>query len=94
MAGTWGALATGIFASKAVNAAGPDGAIHGNWQLLQAQAISVAAVWVYTFVCSYVLVKLVDKVVHFTVSEAEQKRGLDAIHLPQDFEQVLLPASH
>jgi Amt family ammonium transporter len=33
MAGTWGALATGIFASKAINPGGADGLIHGNASL-------------------------------------------------------------
>ena len=80
MAGTWGAIATGIFASKSINPAGADGLIHGNWDLFKAQCWSVVVVWVWTFVSTYILVKLVDKVLHFTVTESEQEAGLDKFH--------------
>src|SRR3989338_4680858 len=53
--GIWGALATGIFASAAVNAAGGDGALAGNVGLLQTQAISIVAALGYSFVVTYVL---------------------------------------
>jgi len=80
MAGTWGAIATGIFASKAINPQGAEGLIHGNWELFRVQLLSVAVVWVFTFVATYVLVKIVDKLMHFTVTESEQKAGLDLFH--------------
>jgi len=80
MGGAWGAVATGIFASKSVNPAGVDGAIHGNWSLLYAQLVTVAAVGAFTFVSTYVIAKVVDKIFHFTVTEEEQQIGLDAFH--------------
>jgi Amt family ammonium transporter len=80
MAGTWGAIATGIFASKAINPQGAEGLIHGNWELLRVQLLSVAVVWIFTFVATYVLVKIIDKIMHFTVTESEQKAGLDLFH--------------
>lgn len=80
MGGAWGAVATGIFASKSVNPAGVDGAIHGNWSLLYAQLVTVAAVGAFTFVSTYVIAKAVDKIFHFTVTEEEQQIGLDAFH--------------
>ena len=80
MAGTWGAIATGIFASKAINPSAPDGAIHGNWHLLGAQTIAVASVWLFTFVGSYIIAKVVDKLLHFTLSEEQQQLGLDILH--------------
>jgi Amt family ammonium transporter len=80
MAGTWGALATGIFASHAINPSVPDGALHGNWSLLGAQFISVAAVWLFTFVASYAIARVVDRLVRFTVTEEQQQRGLDVLH--------------
>lgn len=80
MAGTWGALATGIFASKIVNPAGADGAVYGNFHLLWVQLISIGVVWIYTFVATYVLAKVVDKLIHFTVTEEQQQAGLDAYH--------------
>ncbi|MBS1994361.1 MAG: ammonium transporter [Cyanobacteria bacterium SZAS LIN-3] len=84
MAGTWGALATGIFASKAINPAGADGLIHGNGSLLLAQFASVVAVWIFTFVGTYVLAKLLDRVMHFTASTSEQEVGLDAFHYGEE----------
>jgi len=80
MAGTWGALATGIFASKAINPAGADGLIHGNGHLFLAQVASVVAVWIFTFVGTYAIAKVIDRFIHFTASESEQELGLDAFH--------------
>lgn len=90
MAGTWGAIATGIFASKAVNPAGADGLLHGSWELLKAQTLSVVAVWLFTFVVTYVLVKVVDRIIHFTVSEEEQQAGLDVFHYGSEVPQPAL----
>ncbi|MBX3136476.1 ammonium transporter [Candidatus Obscuribacterales bacterium] len=84
MGGAWGAVATGIFASKSVNPAGVDGAIHGNWSLLYAQLVTVAAVGAFTFVSTYVIAKVVDKIFHFTVTEEEQQIGLDVFHYGSD----------
>jgi Amt family ammonium transporter len=80
MAGTWGSLAVGLFASKAINPAGADGLIHGNWHLLIAQLITVGVVWGFTFCGTFVLARIVDMVLHFTLSTEEQERGLDVIH--------------
>jgi len=80
MGGAWGAVATGIFASKSVNPAGVDGAIHGNWNLLYAQLVTVATVAAFTFVSTYIIAKVVDKIFHFTVTEEEQHIGLDVFH--------------
>jgi Amt family ammonium transporter len=80
MAGTWGAIATGIFASRVINPQGGEGLIHGNWELLRAQVLSVAVVWIFTFLATYILVKVIDKLFHFTVTESEQMAGLDLFH--------------
>lgn len=84
MAGTWGALATGIFASKLVNQSGADGLIHNNWQLFSAQCAAVIAVWVFSFSVTYAIAKLVDFMVGFTVSKKEQELGLDVSHYWDD----------
>ncbi|PIX87736.1 MAG: ammonia channel protein, partial [Nitrospirae bacterium CG_4_10_14_3_um_filter_44_29] len=47
--GTWGAIATGLFASKLINSAGNDGLFYGNASLLLNQIISVGAAWIYSF---------------------------------------------
>jgi Amt family ammonium transporter len=75
--GTWGAIATGLFASKAINEAGADGLFFGNPSLLVSQLIAVAATWVFAFVGSVVLLKIVDAVVGLRVNEEEEFAGLD-----------------
>ena len=80
MAGSWGAIATGIFASKSINPAGADGVIHGNWSLMQAQLLAAASAEIYTFAVTYLIVKVVDRLLHFTVTEEQQQVGLDVFH--------------
>src|SRR5437762_1192284 len=61
--GTWGALATGLFASKAVNDAGANGLFYGNPGQLGVQVVGVLATWVFAFAGSLVLLKVVDALV-------------------------------
>jgi ammonium transporter, Amt family len=75
--GTWGAIATGLFASKAINEAGADGLFAGNPGLLFSQVAAVAATWVFAFVGSMILLKVVDAVVGLRVNEEEEFAGLD-----------------
>lgn len=82
--GTWGALATGIFASKAVNAAGADGLLHGNPALFYAQLTAVSVVWLFSFAATYIIAKLIDLTMGFTVSHEQQKAGLDVAHYWDD----------
>jgi Amt family ammonium transporter len=84
MAGTWGAIATGIFASKLVNPQGADGLIHGNWHLFFAQVIATVAVWAFSFCVTYAIGKFVDLTIGFTVSRKEQEAGLDVSHYWDD----------
>jgi len=75
--GTWGALATGLFASKAVNAAGNNGLFFGNPSLIGIQALSVVSAWVYSFVMTLVILKLLDRTMGLRVSEEHEMNGLD-----------------
>lgn len=77
MGGTWGALATGIFASVAVNGAGADGAIFGNFLQVAKQLAGVAAVWVFAFGATWILGKLVDVTIGLRVPATEETVGLD-----------------
>ncbi|ABP66946.1 ammonium transporter [Caldicellulosiruptor saccharolyticus DSM 8903] len=77
MGGTWGALATGIFASKAVNPGGNDGLIFGNFQLFVVQILSVAVVWAFSFVITFIIAKILDKTVGLAVTYEEETVGLD-----------------
>lgn len=75
--GIWGALATGLFASKAVNPAGADGLFFGNPKQFLIQAITVLVTIIYTLLVTLVIYKLVDLFVGMRVSEKEELMGLD-----------------
>jgi Amt family ammonium transporter len=75
--GIWGALATGLWASKTVNPAGNDGLFYGNPGLFLIQLKAVAVTIVYSFIISWVLLKIVDAVMGLRVSEDEERIGLD-----------------
>jgi Amt family ammonium transporter len=75
--GTFGALATGLFASKAINAAGADGAFFGNPSLLLVQLLSVVVAIVYAFSVSWIILKLLDRTMGLRVPIEEEVEGLD-----------------
>jgi Amt family ammonium transporter len=75
--GVWGALATGLFASKAVNPAGADGLFFGNPKQLLVQAVAVGVTLVYSFVVSLILYKIVDAIFKMRVTEKDEIIGLD-----------------
>ena len=75
--GTWGALATGLFASKAINEAGADGLFFGNPALLGIQVLAVLSTWVYAFGVTFILLKILDWTMGLRVSEEEEENGLD-----------------
>ncbi|OGP74906.1 MAG: ammonia channel protein [Deltaproteobacteria bacterium RBG_16_49_23] len=75
--GTWGALATGLFASKAINSAGNDGLFFGNPSLLGIQALTVLVAWIYSFVVTLFLLKILDRTMGLRVSEEHEMNGLD-----------------
>jgi Amt family ammonium transporter len=75
--GVWGALATGLFASPAVNEAGNPGLFYGNPGQLAVQAAAVAIVFVYSFVVTLLLLKLVSLFCPLRVAEEEEENGLD-----------------
>ena len=79
--GIWGALATGLFASQAINPAGFNGLFYGNPGQLWIQFVSVVATCLFSFIVSYVLLKIVNVIVPLRVSDEEEEAGLDvALH--------------
>ncbi|OGP56263.1 MAG: ammonia channel protein [Deltaproteobacteria bacterium RBG_13_52_11] len=74
---TWGILATGLFASKAINAAGNNGLFFGNPSLLGIQALSVVSVLIYSFVVTFIILKVLDWTMGLRVSEEHEINGLD-----------------
>jgi ammonium transporter, Amt family len=75
--GTWGALALGLFATKAVNDAGNNGLFFGNPDLFGIQALAVGTAWVYSFLVTFILLKILDWTMGLRVSEEEEDSGLD-----------------
>jgi Amt family ammonium transporter len=75
--GIWGILATGLFASKAINAAGADGLFFGNPVQLGTQALTAVSVALFSFVGTYLALKILGFVVALRVSEEEEATGLD-----------------
>jgi Amt family ammonium transporter len=75
--GVVGALLTGLFATKLVNAAGGDGLFFGNPGQLVTQIIAVVVTLVYSFVISYVLFKILDATMGLRVTPEDEVAGLD-----------------
>lgn len=77
LGGVWGALATGLFASVAVNAAGADGLFFGNPMQLLIQVMAVAASIGFAFCGSLILLGITDALVGLRVSDDAERAGLD-----------------
>jgi len=77
LGGIWGALATGIFATAAVNSAGADGLLLGNAMQFLKQLVGVASVGAFAFGGTWVLGKLVDMTIGLRVGQMEETVGLD-----------------
>jgi Amt family ammonium transporter len=75
--GTLGALATGIFASTAVNPAGADGLLFGGLGLFGIQLVAVAASYLYAGLMTLLILKVISRVMPLRVSDAEEEVGLD-----------------
>ncbi len=75
--GAWGAIATGLFASTLVNPAGANGLFNGNISLLGAQIIALLVAAGYAFGMTFVILKVLDKLMGLRVSPEDEIDGLD-----------------
>ncbi|HKO31556.1 MAG TPA: ammonium transporter [Nitrospiraceae bacterium] len=75
--GIWGVLATGLFASKAINAAGADGLFFGNPAQLGIQAMALLVTIVFVFVGTLIILAVVAAITGLRVTEEEEQTGLD-----------------
>jgi Amt family ammonium transporter len=75
--GTWGAIATGLFASSAINSAAADGLLLGNPGQLAIQLVAVGVTWAYAGGMTFLIMKLIDLVIGLRVQEDEEVLGLD-----------------
>jgi Amt family ammonium transporter len=75
--GTWGALATGLFASTEINPGGANGLFFGNPGQLWIQFVSVVATMAFAFVMTLIILKVVDLLMGLRITEEEERMGMD-----------------
>ena len=75
--GTWGAIATGLFASKAINAAGNDGLFFGNPGQLWTQFVAVVVTIVFAMVVTAIILTVLKATMGLRVADDEERMGLD-----------------
>jgi ammonium transporter, Amt family len=74
--GIWGALATGIFASSAVNPVG-NGLLSGNAHQVVVQAIGAGTTIAYSVVVTFIILKVIDVIIGLRVNSDDETQGLD-----------------
>ncbi|MEY5144852.1 MAG: hypothetical protein RL745_219 [Actinomycetota bacterium] len=75
-----GCLLIGFLGTTSVNGAGADGVLYGgSWSLLGKQALGSGAVAVYSFVVTLVLAMVIDKLIGFRVTAADEVEGIDSV---------------
>lgn len=77
MAGIWGAIATGLFATKSVNPAGNNGLFYGNPEQLLHQLTGVGTAVLLSGIGTFVILKVMGMFMQLRVSEEEEMMGLD-----------------
>ena len=77
VAGIVGALLTGVFAQRAINAAGADGLLAGNPRLLAVQAIAVACTILFAGTMTAVVLKGLALVTALRSAVPHELRGID-----------------
>lgn len=75
--GIWGALATGLFAQKAINSAGADGLFYGNPGQFIIQIKAVLFTVAYSAIVTWVICFVVDKVMGLRANSEDEVMGLD-----------------
>jgi Amt family ammonium transporter len=77
IASSWGTIATGLFATVAVNSDGANGLFFGNPKQLGIQLLAVAVTIVFSFGVTFVVAKLLDWSIGLRVTPIEEEVGLD-----------------
>lgn len=90
LGGIVGMLLTGIFASKAVNAAGNDGLFYGNAAFFMTQLKAMAIAVGYSFAVSFLIFKFINFILPLRVSMEEEEMGLDATQHNENYVQGTL----
>jgi Amt family ammonium transporter len=77
LGGTWGALATGLFASTMINPDGANGLLFGNPDQLLIQFITVITTAIFAFVMTSIILTVIDKLIGLRVTDKEEEGGID-----------------
>ncbi len=89
--GVLGTILLGVFASKAVNAAGADGLLFGSSSFLLKQIVAVVGASAYAFGFTYLMLIIINLITPVRVSEEEEMAGLDnAIHGERAYDEGAL----
>ncbi len=75
--GALGLVGAGLFASKAINAAGNDGLFFGNPKQLMVQLIMIGAVAAFSMIGTWIILKIIDVVMGLRVTKDQEQEGLD-----------------
>lgn len=73
--GTFGAIATGLFACAAIN--GKAGLFYGSAALMIPQIVSVVVAWAFSFTVTIIILKVLDATMGLRVTDEEESIGLD-----------------
>ena len=85
-----GMLLTGVFATKAINAAGNDGWAYGNFSFFVTQLKAMLIAVGYSFVVSFLIFKFINFIVPLRVSAIEEETGLDVSQHNENYVQGTL----
>ncbi|QJX76927.1 ammonium transporter [Priestia megaterium] len=75
--GTWGGIATGLFATTSVNDAGANGLFYGDPSLLWKQLVAIVATYLFVGIATFIIVKVVGLIVSLRATHEEETLGLD-----------------
>jgi Amt family ammonium transporter len=75
--GTWGGIATGLFATTSVNDAGANGLFYGDPSLLWKQLVAIVATYLFVGIATFIIVKVVGLIVSLRATQEEETLGLD-----------------
>ncbi|PZC40876.1 MAG: ammonium transporter, Amt family [Chloroflexi bacterium] len=83
--GIIGSLMLGLLADVAVNGAGANGLFLGNATLLMNQILAIIFTIAYSFIFSFMIIKVIDKTIGIRVSDEIESSGLDIALHGEDF---------
>ncbi len=75
VSGTWGCLALGLFAS---NTLASGGLLSGNSDFFMAQIVGTVVTWIFAFVVTWIIFKVIEATIGLRPTLEEEALGLDA----------------